>query len=145
MLRPHRSPLKDSSAVKPDPMDDLTAVYLKAVTQDVAKLEQMLAALTRDPQPWSTARAGMVSIVHDIKGQGTSFGYPLMTSVGDTLLTLLRMAGGGDPATLELASAHVQALRIVLAQDIKGDGGEQGAALASRLKDLVESHLGQSG
>ncbi len=145
MLRPHRVPPKDSSTVKPDPMGDLTAVYLKAVKQDVAKLEQMLAALTRDPESWSTALSGMVGIVHDIKGQGTSFGYPLMTSVGDTLLTLLRMARGGDPATLELASAHVQALRIVLEQDIKGDGGEQGAALASRLKDLVESHLGQSG
>ena len=141
MYRAHHAPLSGHCSAAIDPMEELTAIYLAAANQDVINLDRALADAERDPGCWSVVVEEMREIVHNVKGQGTSFGYPLMTQVGDSLSALLKAADACDAMILKLAAAHIQAMRLILSQDIKGDGGEQGAALVERLSDLVEGQV----
>ena len=79
----------------------------------------------------------MRGISHDIKGQGGSFGYPLITAVGNSLSTLLKNERLLSEAGLELLDAHLTALDAIMAKAIKGDGGDLGGSYVERLDRLV--------
>lgn len=122
-----------------DPMAELRQVYLEAVQQDVADLEGLIGKALADSAGWSEVCLEMRRITHNVKGQGSSFGYPLMTAVGNSLSILLKKTDTPEVDALKLAEAHVASLRLVLKQDIQGSGGDQGAELTKRLTALVEA------
>ena len=118
--------------------EELYRLYLESAQQDVAALIELSRQVAADPAQWAGAAEQMRAIVHNIKGQGASFGYPLMTRVGDSLTILLKQAGSADDAVLKLVIAHIETLHTVLDKDIKGGGGELGDTLAYRLESLVD-------
>ena len=120
-----------------DVLGELTDIYLEAALNDVASLESCLSRAQSDSKQWEDACLEMRRTVHNIKGQGTSFGYPLMTKIGESLSHLLKTIETPSDPQLRLIEAHITALRLVMDQNIKGSGGEQGEALVTRLEDLV--------
>ena len=118
--------------------EELLALYLKGADEDVCRLQDLLDQAQDDPARWSECAKLMRETVHNVKGQGSSFGYPLMTRVGDSLSRMLKSLEGPDPNSLKLIAAHINTLRAVLDNDIKGSGGELGEKLAGRLEALVE-------
>ena len=126
------------TALDDDSGRELTALYLENAFKDLAELERLQGEAAADGGRWPDCCAQMRQIVHNVKGQGSSFGYPLMTRVGESCSKLLKAVAQPDAATFKLLAAHVQTLRTVLDQDIKGNGGELGETLASRLEALVD-------
>lgn len=86
----------------------------------------------------AAAMEALHGTAHNIKGQGSSFGYPLMTGLGASLCRLARNRPAPSAAEFDLAASHLAAMRLVLAQKIKGDGGALGSKLVERLKTLVD-------
>lgn len=113
--------------------------YLRWVAADVAALGAAVAELRAcGPGRRDDAAARVFEIAHDIKGQGTTFDYPLMTRLGQVMCDLLRAweldGGDGDgllPARLEALAA---AMAEVVAARLSGDGGVRGRDLVCRLK-----------
>ena len=71
---------------------------------------------------------------HDLKGQGTTFGYPLITDIGAhmcRLMTEKTTFSAGDLATLK---ADILMMETVLWKKLKGDGGKKGAEILEKLK-----------
>lgn len=86
----------------------------------------------------------LYAVAHNIKGQGSSFGFPLMTRLGDSLCRLTRTKRPVPDADLNVIQAHLDAMRLVLVQGIRGDGGALGDKLAQRLETMVTEILGPS-
>lgn len=124
-------------AANQDASDELLTLYLENAFKDIAELERLSAAIAADLATWPDNRLPMREITHNVKGQGTSFGYPLITRVGESLSRLLKSVSDPDEAAIKLLTAHVSTLRTVLDQDIKGDGGDLGDSLACHLEALV--------
>jgi hypothetical protein len=82
-------------------------------------------------------------IAHDLKGQGSSFGYQLITGVAGLLCQFLKGQRVNDAQGLRVAAAHVEALGIVMEHKIAGDGGKLGTAMVERLQKLVGAAGGQ--
>lgn len=117
--------------------------YARWALADVARARAALNAATDDP----AHRAQQVEIVfrvgHDLKGQGASFGYPLITRIGHSLCALTRdRALDYQDTHLELAKSHIDAIDLVLTKNIRGEGGQVGAALAARLEQRVAELVG---
>jgi hypothetical protein len=76
---------------------------------------------------------------HDLKGQGSSFGYPLITRIGQSLCKLGHCAPSTDwtPERLRAVGAHLDVLVLILEKQIKGDGGPLGAKLAAKLETMT--------
>jgi len=72
-------------------------------------------------------------IAHDLKGQGGTFGYTLVTDIAEHLCTLSRPQNNPARDTLPLMQACAQALYDVLAGRIEGDGGDMGQRLRHEL------------
>lgn len=121
---------------------ELIASYLEVARKDIADLEALAAQLRDSPAIWPTIGQAMYQIVHNVKGQGTSFGYPLMTRIGESMMRLVKTPGESTVPDLRLLEAHVVALRTILQHDIRGHGGASGEVLAEKLESLVAAALG---
>lgn len=132
---------------------DLAKSYVSWATADVDKCAEFLAA-ARSAMANASLPAGAVddrmiaiqalyAIAHNIKGQGSSFGFQLMTRLGDSLCRLTRPKRFFSDADLSLVAAHIDAMHLVLSQEIRGDGGALGDKLAQRLESLVAASLGE--
>jgi len=79
-------------------------------------------------------------LAHELRGQGGTFGYPLITTFAKMLYdTTFKGCAEGDNA-VEIVKAHIDAMRAVLREKVLGDGGEVGRALRASLEQAIEKH-----
>lgn len=122
---------------------DLAKDYTTWAKADVERARAALkAALSETPERARHVEE-LFRVAHDLKGQGTSFGYPLVTKMADSLCRLTRdRKRSYSDADLDLAKSHLDAVYLVLTKEIKGEGGQVGADLAAKLKARVDEVLG---
>jgi hypothetical protein len=116
---------------------DLAKNYAPSTLADLDRCIAFLKTARETPEQRAAAVKGLYGIAHNIKGQGGSFGYPLVTRIGHSLCTLARQERVFTDADLGVIQAHLDALRLILTKEIKGEGGEVGAKLAARLESMV--------
>lgn len=128
----------DVTAIADDTDEDLVSYYLEWTEEAIRDLCALVETLTDDPAPETAQK--IYEITHNVKGMGTSFGFPLMTEAGRSLCFYLRRREDGvlDRSVLE---AHFKSFKLILAKRMKGDGGKIGRDLVNRLNQLVEHML----
>lgn len=121
---------------------DLAKSYTGWAMADVEKCAGLLASARQEVGAERVARAREIyAVAHNIKGQGSSFGYPLMTRLGQSLCHLTRRKDSFSDGDIDLVGAHLDAMRLVLTKEIRGDGGELGNKLGARLEEKVQAAL----
>lgn len=121
---------------------DLAKDYSTWALADVAKGRAALAAAETDAANRPAHVEALFRIGHDLKGQGSSFGYPLITKLGHSLCTLTRdRARNYETRHLDLAKSHLDAMDLVLTKEIKGEGGKVGVDLIAKLESKVADLL----
>jgi chemotaxis protein histidine kinase CheA len=122
---------------------DLAKTYPSWALAEVAKARAALQAASDDPVGRAQHVEALFRIGHDLKGQGTSFGFPLITKIGTSLCALTRDRDRSYEAKhIELARSHLDAIELVLTKNIRGEGGKTGAELAAKLEQRVKEALG---
>lgn len=81
-------------------------------------------------------------IAHEMKSEAGSLGYPLITRIGSSLCDYIEAVPALDPSRLRTIAVLANAMKVVFAQDIKGEGGDSGKALLAGIEDLVAKTLG---
>jgi hypothetical protein len=115
--------------------------YLTWVREDVEMLEAALDGVRGETTSRVEATERIFDTAHNMKGQGASFGYPLVTTIAASLCRFIE-AGGADCASgADVIRAHVAALRAVIVHKARGEGGEVGGELVRTLKVVVAKHL----
>ena len=107
-----------------------------------ADLDAALASLAKakDSQPDNASHlADIYAVCHNIKGQGGSFGYDLITHVGKSLCDYLHDTGSASERKLKVVEAHLTAIEVIIDRDIQGDGGQVGKQLQAKLRSLTEA------
>jgi hypothetical protein len=83
-------------------------------------------------------------LAHELKGQGGTFGYPLITTFGKSLYDLTLGACGTSDNHLEILKAHIDAMQAVVKGRVKGEGGAVGAELARSLEAAIAKYSAAS-
>jgi chemotaxis protein histidine kinase CheA len=117
--------------------DDMAEVFRTAARDQIAALTAGLGEVADAAGLWPQKKAELCDIAHNLKGQGSSFGFPLITQIGLSLNRMLKDLEQGDPRRIKIALAHAQALSTVLEKNIQGTGGASGKALIQRLQGLA--------
>ena len=116
--------------------------YLGWAQADLAQCRQHLAAATVAPDNCTAPIADLFGIAHNIKGQGASFNYPLMTQLGDSLCLLTRDSQHFNPASLPLVAAHLDLMDEILTGEISGPGDDAIQARTQQLREAVSAIVG---
>ncbi len=126
--------LERAEAVIAEMADD----YLKWAEDDLVKLEEAFASLAAGSGDAKANIDRVYHICHDMKGQGGSFGYTLMTAIGTLLCRYLEKLEAAGPEDHEVVRLHLDAMKLVIAQRMTGDGGQAGDALLVGLQQVAE-------
>jgi hypothetical protein len=118
---------------------DLARTYVPNTIADLDRCAALLKAAREEATSRASSVKELYGIAHNVKGQGSSFGYPLVTRIAHSLCTLVRQERDFSDADLGVVQAHLDALRLILVKDIKGEGGEVGPKLAARLENMVKA------
>ena len=112
--------------------------YTIWVRDDIATARSALTKAKENLADNAESIREIFSVCHDIKGQGSSFGFDLMTMLGASLCDLLREGGSVTERKLAVVEAHVDALAFVIDRKIKGDGGDKGRQLVDKLQKFAD-------
>jgi len=111
----------------------LSRDYLVWARADIEASRRLLAAARSEPERRREHFAALFNLAHNIKGQGSSFGYPLMTRLGQSLCQLTRAPASFADADFALAVAHLDIMEQILQQEARDDGS---AALRQEIEQI---------
>lgn len=89
--------------------------------------------------PSAETHGALYRAAHDLRGQALTFEYPLVARVAASLCSLLDGAGATVP--LALVDAHVNAIRVIVRQDIKEANDRTANLLSEELDARVREFL----
>lgn len=76
-------------------------------------------------------------LAHELRGQGGTFGYPLITEVGYMLYCLTKAPCPTEDRAVTVVKAHIDTMHTVFRNQIDGDGGPVGKELISVLRAAI--------
>jgi hypothetical protein len=117
-------------------LKNLSGNFSQWLQDEITKLEAARQALRTEGVSPQTLE-GLYLRSHDLKGLGTTYGYPLITRVAASLCVLTDDAEKRAAAPMPLVDAHIDAIRAAVSQDIKSDEHPVGRALAEALEAQV--------
>ena len=131
-------------AISPDMLEKAEQVlaglsdsYLDWVQEDIKKISTAFDELKAGKGDQKKILDDIFRISHDMKGQGGSFGYNLMTAVGNELCRMLeKLPSPIGPAHVEAIGVHIDSMKLIIAQKMKGDAGQAGAAILAGLQKV---------
>jgi hypothetical protein len=129
----------DTSAIKraEAAMETLKAEFGDWINADVAHL--VASRDTYAANPDGAAYGGLYRASHDLKGQALTFEHPIVARVASSLCKLLDGPNGVAP--LPLIDAHVNAIRVLVRQNVKNAADPTTSAVASELEARVTEIL----
>ena len=122
---------------------DLAETYLEWVEQDLVKLHKALQALSSATGDRKAELEAIYQISHDMKGQGGSFGYQLITVVGNQLCRFIEPLKQAGPNEIAVIKLHADTMSLIIANRMDGDGGEAGEAVLTGLNKVAAKISGK--
>lgn len=124
---------------------NLAPSYLDWVEEDLRRAQALLEQIEKctgdDAKPLLT---DLFTIVHDIKGQGGSFNYALMTAVGKYLCRFIEaIQNTPQPSHWPVLRVHVDTLRLIIGDRMEGDGGIAGDRILRGLAATITKTIGK--
>ena len=136
--RPVRAAIESAEAA----IAELATDYPQRAGEKIAELERTFAALPDSGETRDSLDA-LFATAHEVRGEGGTFGFPLATAIASNLCAILEDKAQADATLREAIRVHIDSLKLVVSQPIKGDGGAQGAELLAGLQK-VSSATGTS-
>ncbi len=120
-------------------MADLHGEYLTWAAQDIQTIERQCAdAMALPGNECSHALRELFAVVHGMKGQGGSFGFPLVTMVADSLARFIEGCSRWGADEMDVITVHVNALRTVIVERLTDDGGVAGEEMMIGLQRALD-------
>jgi chemotaxis protein histidine kinase CheA len=118
-------------------LEDLKEEFEVWIRDDLRALRDAVAALRKTPaDPEILARVQTLS--HEIKGQGATYGYPLLTTVGDLLHGFIQRNPAVAGKNLHLLDAHVDFMTLVLGRGIHDEGDQRARNILAGLRNAAK-------
>ena len=83
-------------------------------------------------------RQVVLGIANDIRGQGGTFGYPLVTLVANSLVKFVDPRENSSDVDAAIVQVHVQALERLIQDNVRGDGGPVGVELRTLVTAMAK-------
>jgi len=121
-------------------INQMSEDYPNWAIKDVDKLEGLIGEAKPGVGNGKEILSEAFKLAHDMRGQGGSFGYPLMTRIANSFCRFVEGLDEVDAGSLQICNAHVQSMRAVLQNKVKGTGGPIGAQIADGLEMAVKRY-----
>lgn len=111
--------------------------------ENLQQLRETFAAVRVSGGDTEENRMGFYTAAHDLKGLGSTLGYPLVTRISGSLSRLVHGIDGPISPHMQTVVSHVDALTAVVGQSIQDEADAVGSQLAAELEELVDKALAE--
>jgi chemotaxis protein histidine kinase CheA len=116
-------------------MENLKSEFAEWVVDDVERLSACRDRFAESKD--AKTRGALFRACHDIKGQATTFEFPLVARVAISLCKLIDALPEAETIPLLLIDAHVTAIRIIFRDKIKDTSNPMALELLKELEARV--------
>jgi hypothetical protein len=111
----------------------------------VVALSEAMAEIRRGGMPRENGVMVMRRLLHDLRGQAGTFGYPLVSQIGDSACKFIDLSEAIERTETDVIGMHIDALKAINQAKIKGDGGAVGQELMSGLRKVILKYNARPG
>lgn len=104
----------------------------------LSKLSDLCTEALMEPGRRSRHFADIHDLALELRGQGGTFGYPLISTFGKMLYDVTLEGCREDDRAVEVVKCHIDSMRAVIREKVGGDGGEIGRKLLKGLQLSIE-------
>jgi len=118
---------------------NLQGDFVVWVQEDLRKLQQHFdAAMSQSGDERVHSMKEVFGVLHNMKGQGGSFGFPLITTISNMLCRFMETRATFEQGEMETVLVCINAIRLVVAERLSGDGGTKGEKLIKGLELVIQ-------
>lgn len=110
--------------------------YELRARKDMDVLTGLHAGLEKD-QSNEELRHRIFKLCHDVKGQGGTFGYDLITIIGNDLCRFIERPVPLDDEKIRVIGHYIQAMKTIFEKKMTGDGGAQREKVVTTLRKMT--------
>lgn len=113
----------------------LSSIFPNRIRADLLKMRAEVEKLA----PGTPARQSdaLYGLAHDLRGDGGSFGYDLITRIANGICQVIELATLLQDRDLDILRVHVNALFLVVGKGLHGSGGPDGQTILGELDRLL--------
>ncbi|OHC74898.1 MAG: hypothetical protein A3G18_01055 [Rhodospirillales bacterium RIFCSPLOWO2_12_FULL_58_28] len=112
--------------------------YLEWVEEDLVKIQKAFDALkSGKPEDHKHLLDQIFRVAHDIKGQGGSFDYGMMTILGNGLCRFVEQTQTVGSSEFQVIQLYIDTMKLVISKRMSGDGGKEGEQVLRGLDMVV--------
>ena len=117
---------------------DLSKDYIVWAKADLARLDGVFRIAYAKPIEGRDAviRGDLFRIAHDMKGQGATFSYDLITTVGNFLCRYIERQEFFDEEQMQTIRLLISMLHDILDKNLINDGGAEGIDILKQLDGI---------
>ena len=119
-------------------IEELREEFVNWIAEDVNRLITARTAFESSRSPHTLGALYRAS--HDLKGQGATFEFPLVARIASSLCRLTDEESDGTTLPMHLIDTHVDAIRVIVRDGIKGDTNALAGTLAAELEQRVREY-----
>lgn len=120
-------------------IDELSDQFAQQLAVDIADMVALHGQLLGDDCDPSEYLKQLFHIAHNLKGNGGTFGFDLVTNITYLLCRFIERLDVPLPTlSTEVIYLHINALKAVQAQNLTGDGGKVGISLLDGLEQVIQ-------
>lgn len=112
--------------------------YLDSVAEDIRKTDEAFKKLEAATGDRKEELVEVYQEALNLKGRGGGFGYDLMTAIGNELCRFIEKLDEAGPKEVEAIKLHIESMKLVIANDIKGTGGDAGEKMLAGLQQVCD-------
>ncbi len=108
--------------------------FLVWVQQDLGQIRDAYDRALASPADEREAPMRLLfRLAHDMKGQGGSFGYPLVTDFANALCRYIESRAAFGEGEMAVVRVGIDALRVIVRERLSGNGGAKGQQLSEAI------------
>jgi chemotaxis protein histidine kinase CheA len=123
---------------------DLSSNFAEWLMDEIKKLEDRQERIKQEGYTIENTES-LFYCCHDLKGLGTTYGFPLITRIAGSLCKMMDDPEKRMEAPRKLVDAHLDAIKAAVRDNIKDTNHPVGKILAETLEARVLEHLKKFG
>ncbi len=121
-------------------LDKLKSEFAEWIGQDLEKLKSARDKVRENPSCAQSIEDLRIR-VHDLKGLGTTYGFPIVSRVAASLSKLIEDVEECGALPIALADNHIDAIIAVVSGGITTSDDASSVAVAETLEQMTEKHI----
>lgn len=122
-------------------LDNNQINFIPIVENFLAQLNKAIHDTKQEEEPTRRALDNMVDPIMQIKANARVLKYTLVGNLADIMLTFLERLNLADQYAFEIIQAHQRTLTHLVNREMKGSGGDTGAALEKELQSACNRYM----